>query len=279
MAAFIEQTLQSLEAELGVMLTVHDLSGIFHDSAGKSLLGVQRQTHRRNPLCFTAERAVCTNYCNTEISARSLREKGLYFISRCGFGLYELIVPIRQIRQSEAPLFILFAGAWRDSGENVPDCFAGPQKLAQLYRCIAIFQEEKASRLGLILSAAGAGLLTMVQDLSAFGVTSGSRKGQILRFVYNNVQHRIGTSDLARELHVSATRAGHIVNELFGIPLTKLILEERMLRAKALLESTSRTISDIAQVTGFGSEFHFSRTFKKESGISPSVFRKSFSRQ
>lgn len=46
-----------------------------------------------------------------------------------------------------------------------------------------------------------------------------------------------------------------------------------MERAKYLLINTTKSVSEIADETGFSNSFHFSRVFREETGVSPSQYR------
>ena len=48
---------------------------------------------------------------------------------------------------------------------------------------------------------------------------------------------------------------------------------EKIDEAKKLLRDTDQTMEQIAEHIGFGSAVHFSRTFRKKLGISPSEYR------
>ena len=52
------------------------------------------------------------------------------------------------------------------------------------------------------------------------------------------------------------------------------ILSLRMANAQTLLESTNYNVTEIADIIGYDNPLYFSRIFKKQSGMSPSEFRK-----
>ena len=64
----------------------------------------------------------------------------------------------------------------------------------------------------------------------------------------------------------------------FGKPIHKYLLEQRILRAVALLESGSSNISEIAFSVGFSDANYFSRYFKKIMGVSPAKYIKNKSK-
>lgn len=66
---------------------------------------------------------------------------------------------------------------------------------------------------------------------------------------------------------------------LTGEPPNQFVLNLRLNRAKYLLETTSLTINEIAEQTGFESVFYFSKLFKKRNGRFPRFYREEITRQ
>jgi AraC-like DNA-binding protein len=60
-------------------------------------------------------------------------------------------------------------------------------------------------------------------------------------------------------------------NLSFGDYIRKLRID----KARHLLEQTNHSLSEIAYLTGFSDQSHFTRIFKKHTGINPSEFKKS----
>lgn len=52
------------------------------------------------------------------------------------------------------------------------------------------------------------------------------------------------------------------------------ILSLRISNAQTLLKSTNYNVTEIADIVGYDNPLYFSRLFKKQSGMSPSEFRK-----
>lgn len=64
------------------------------------------------------------------------------------------------------------------------------------------------------------------------------------------------------------------VSALTGMTPNNYIRKIRFQEAKRLLEESNDTIAEIAYKTGFGNPNYFSKSFKKEYGVSPSTYRK-----
>ena len=56
----------------------------------------------------------------------------------------------------------------------------------------------------------------------------------------------------------------------------RFILLLRIRNAQVLLETTDGTVSEIARIVGYENSMYFSRLFRKEKGVSPLKYRKSF---
>jgi AraC family transcriptional regulator len=58
-----------------------------------------------------------------------------------------------------------------------------------------------------------------------------------------------------------------------GIPPYKYILQQRVERAKQLLNNSQRSLSDIALDCGFANQSHLNRHFIKLTGVTPKKHR------
>lgn len=74
--------------------------------------------------------------------------------------------------------------------------------------------------------------------------------------------------------YVSREFANYFDNLSFGEYIRKLRIE----KAIQLLESSSHTLSEIAYLTGFSDQSHFTRIFKKHTGQNPSDYKKSLAK-
>ncbi|WP_142784077.1 AraC family transcriptional regulator [Changchengzhania lutea] len=62
--------------------------------------------------------------------------------------------------------------------------------------------------------------------------------------------------------------------ELYGTTVYRFLKEERLRKAKMMIQYTRQTFKSIAEMTGFKSNPHFTRTFKKRYGYTPRDLRK-----
>ena len=63
------------------------------------------------------------------------------------------------------------------------------------------------------------------------------------------------------------------IKALTGMTPVELLRKARVARGKQLLESTDRSVSEIAYDVGFTAPSYFAKCFKDEFGISPGEFR------
>jgi AraC-like DNA-binding protein len=71
--------------------------------------------------------------------------------------------------------------------------------------------------------------------------------------------------------YLSREFSKHFDNLSFGDYMRKIRIEKAM----NLIETTSYPLTEIAYLTGFSDQSHFNRIFKKQTGQSPSVYKKS----
>ncbi len=82
------------------------------------------------------------------------------------------------------------------------------------------------------------------------------------------------SKELAELVGLSQSRFLTVFHELTGGSPTRFIEHKRYLKACELLLTTSQSITEIAATLRYADAFHFSRKFKQNAGVSPSVFRR-----
>ncbi len=78
---------------------------------------------------------------------------------------------------------------------------------------------------------------------------------------------------LARQVGLSKYRLSHRFREVLGITFRDYLLNVRLERAKALLAADDVSISEVAQMVGFGDLPRLDKVFKRYTGFSPSAYR------
>jgi len=95
----------------------------------------------------------------------------------------------------------------------------------------------------------------------------------IREYIENNYHKDIYLEKLADEYNVSLSYLSRVFKKHYGITFQQHLANTRIDRAKKLLISTSMTINDISEATGFNSRNTFIRMFKKLEGVTPTEFR------
>ncbi|MGX8696955.1 MAG: response regulator, partial [Prevotella sp.] len=84
---------------------------------------------------------------------------------------------------------------------------------------------------------------------------------------------KLKMDDLGDELGISRVQLYRKVKVLTGLSPVELLREMRLERAKTLLNSTTKTVAEIAYEVGFGTPSYFTTCFKKQFGKLPMEFR------
>ena len=90
----------------------------------------------------------------------------------------------------------------------------------------------------------------------------------LLHFASDNT-----SAQIAKTLNMSNRNCSRIVKNLLGKSVSKLVTEQRMHIAKALITKTDRQLCDIAESVGYKTYVAFFTAFKKHYGISPNLLR------
>lgn len=84
---------------------------------------------------------------------------------------------------------------------------------------------------------------------------------------YHDVQH------YATTLQITPVRLSRLLGRIMGRSTKQMIDERIVLEAKRFLHYTDLSITEIAAALGYSDQFHFSKTFKRLTGLAPQAFR------
>ncbi|WP_028668084.1 chromate resistance protein ChrB domain-containing protein [Runella zeae] len=89
-----------------------------------------------------------------------------------------------------------------------------------------------------------------------------------------DTQLSLSLKDVSRELDLNPTYLSREFSKYFeNVSYGEYIRKMRIEKALDLLENTTHTLTEIAYLTGFSDQSHFTRIFKKTVGQSPSSYR------
>ena len=82
------------------------------------------------------------------------------------------------------------------------------------------------------------------------------------------------SSFLANKMAMSVSQLSRKINGITGYSTISYVLQLKLNKAKKMLTDDTISISEVADACGFYDASYFSRVFKKEFGVSPSIFQK-----
>ncbi len=103
-----------------------------------------------------------------------------------------------------------------------------------------------------------------------------SQSNAILAYIQLHIAEPISRERLQAEFHFHPNYINRLIHRATGMTLHQYIIETRMQKAKELLAFSTLSIAEIAQSLCFYDSSHFSATFQKHTGVTPSFFRSSF---
>lgn len=98
--------------------------------------------------------------------------------------------------------------------------------------------------------------------------------GRFETLIAQNFRTQKLPSFYAEKLHITLKHLNRICNEILSKTATAVIAERIVLEAKRMLADKELPVNEIANTLGFDDYSYFSRFFKKQTGMSPTDFRK-----
>jgi AraC-like DNA-binding protein len=92
--------------------------------------------------------------------------------------------------------------------------------------------------------------------------------------IKNNCESILPQEDVAKKIGMGYSWYRRMFKEYTGVSPTQYQLQQKMMKAKELLTTTDKNISEIAYMLHFENIGMFSTFFRKKEGITPSEFRK-----
>lgn len=102
-----------------------------------------------------------------------------------------------------------------------------------------------------------------------------SEKSHILKFIEKNYTNPVlDNKMIAEEIGMSEGYFRKVFKERYGTTPKQYVLSKRILKAERKLTETNLSITEISDLCGFSSVYHFCRMFKKIKDITPAQYRK-----
>lgn len=247
----IQKLLEDGSRTLGLRL-------VFHDRLWRSGLPNAWIHHTRGPCVanLKADEQRCFQYCMRQVHSE-LEGQAEGRLQTCPWGFTEAAVPV-----TSAGLFagILFAGpAWMSKKEPPHSELVCPPHRAWLMERLTVLR-ALAERLGHLL------------ENDSRHMTS-NRRAYILQYLNEKLSQRTTLTALARALHLSPSRVGHLIREEFDTTFPKLVTTLKLHAAAQQLAGTEQRVSEVAFALGFEDPNYFTSVFTKYYGMSPLAYR------
>ena len=85
---------------------------------------------------------------------------------------------------------------------------------------------------------------------------------------------RLALKDIAAHGNISISKLKMLFHEQYGGGVTAFITERRIADAKEMIAAGRMNFTEIAEQLGFGTVHYFSRVFRRQTGVSPSEYRR-----
>lgn len=111
------------------------------------------------------------------------------------------------------------------------------------------------------------------QVTSARGGLGRGPLAAVVDYIHENPGRELCVKDLAEIAGVSLSHFIRTFHQTTGVPPHQYLLRTRLNRAKELLRQTRHSIADIARMTGFSGQSHFTKHFGRFAGVTPRRYR------
>ena len=98
----------------------------------------------------------------------------------------------------------------------------------------------------------------------------------ITRYLQEHLSEDVSLSSLAEIFHLNPQYISQLFKNEIGVNFLSYLTSIRMEKAKKLLLSTSASVAEVAQQSGYADYRVFTKVFKKAEGCTPSQFRRDF---
>lgn len=100
-----------------------------------------------------------------------------------------------------------------------------------------------------------------------------ARVVKAISIISADLSKTVSLDELARTVNLSASRLNSLFKTSVGVTVTRYVREQRLNRAKELLETTFLSVKEIGRECGLKDESHFVQNFKAVHGLTPRRYR------
>ncbi|WP_165495764.1 response regulator transcription factor [Marinobacter halodurans] len=93
-------------------------------------------------------------------------------------------------------------------------------------------------------------------------------------YIEQHLHEKLNQSDIAERCSTTSYHLSRIFKQTYGITFQDYIMRRRLDRAAELLRNASASVSDVCWTVGFRDASYFSKMFYRQTGLTPSQFRR-----
>ncbi len=93
-------------------------------------------------------------------------------------------------------------------------------------------------------------------------------------YINENIEKKILNANVAKQTNCSVQYLNKLFKEELGVTVAQYIIKEKIKYSKTLISSGAVDTCDLYKKLAFCSQSHFTQTFKKEVGMTPSQFKR-----
>lgn len=190
-------------------------------------------------------------------------------------------VRISELSQGTNLLYSVFSNR-PDGFSNIFDTAENKDEVLRIFELITKEFESKTAfyedmqkmlvdRLLILLYRKKPQIFEYVQDENFEKIASLQRRFE------KDYQNAFTLEELALQNNMSVSYLSHCFKKITGSSVMGYLLQCRLSAAKKLLTHSHSTVGEIVDACGFSDQSNFSRTFKENTGLTPSQFRKKYS--
>lgn len=263
----LQEILKDVHAVLGLNISLYDIEGTL----------ITAYPMKNSPFCELIKsnpksRNICKK-CDLEAFERVKISKSIE-IYRCQFNLYDACVPV--FYYEELTGFLMMGQMSSDSLlelEKTHD-LARPfikngEQLEEALKKIPIKTETDILSFSTILDMCA----NYISKMKMVETKSNKLAIGVKNFISNHYEQNITIDNLCRLFFCSKSTLTNQFKAEYNQSIHSYILECRMNKACELLQNEELSISQISSLCGFNDICYFSKSFKKERGISPKQYR------
>ena len=175
--------------------------------------------------------------------------------------------------------------------DEVPNQEAFDLLKEQIFSIIAEDIDHSPGYVGRMNNAAVSMINTLIKFFRGFSIDPSSkvyvhqtshdymqidRVSRIIQYLYENYPFKVSLTEIAEQEQISAYYLSHVFQKLVGMNFRDFLSLVRVEMSEAMLLSTDKSISQIAQAVGFSDTKYYTRHFYTHMGCHPKEYRRKY---